>query len=198
MVAVAVVLLALGFWLTWGLRAWGSVAVLLHGFAVALVVWVLFAAGGKPSGLLVFVGKGFVVSLVLTSVLWFVGVLVWVSWFPFGFVFWVFVVGFGYNVLPLSLLPVAISVTAYGVFKKRLHALLILFSSWYVAVYAVFAAYDVWWSVFILPYFSEPPYFGGAGPILRDMLLVFLAFVVACVFTGIYVGLKKPKRVPSP
>jgi len=196
MVAVAVVLLVLGFWLTLGLRAWGSVALMLQGWAVALVVWVLFADCGKSGGLLMFVVKGFVVSLVLTSVLWFVGALVWVSWFSHGFVFWVFVIGFEYNVLPLSLLPVAMSVAAYGVFRKKLHALLILLSSWYVSTYVVFMAYDVWWFVFILPYLSEPPYFGGAGPILRDMLLVFLAFVVACVFAAVYVGLRKPKQVP--
>jgi len=197
MVAVAVVLLVLGFWLTLGLHAWGSVAVLLQGCAVALVVWVLFAGDGEPAGLFEFVGKGFVVSFVMAGVMWFWTGGVVTVWFLYSLVFWVFVIGFGFNVLPFSLLAVAISVVAYGVFRKALRAWLILLSSWYVSIYVVFMAYDVWWSVFILPYLSGPPYFGGAGPILRDMLLVFLAFVVACVSTAIYVGLRKPKQVPT-
>jgi len=198
MVAVAVVLLVLGFWLVWGLDASGSVVLLLQGCGVALIVWAFLTRGGKPVGLLVLVGRGFVVSFLLTVVLWFVNALGGGSWVYYGSVLWVFSVAFGFRVLPYSLLPLAMCVTAYGVSRKPLPAWVILFSSWYVAVYGVFAVYDVWWLVFVFPYLAGPPYFGGGGLIALDMLLVFLGFVVACVFTVLYVGFWKPKQSPPP
>lgn len=198
MVAVAVVLLVLSFWLAWGLHDWGSVALLLQGCAVALVIWAFLARDGKPVGLFVLVGEGFVVSFVLTIVLWFVSALAGVSWVFFSSVLWVFSIAFGFRILPYSLLPVAICVTAYGVFRKVLPAWMILLSSWYVSIYGVFAAYDVWWLVLIFPYLTGPAYFGGGGLIALDMFLVFLAFVVACVFTAIYAVLRRPKHSPPP
>lgn len=194
-VAVAVVLLGLSFWLTWGLQALGSLMLLLQGCAVALVIWGLFARDGKPVGLLEFVVKGFAVTVLLTIVLWFVSAWIWGSWlfysFLLDFIFWTVL-----RALPFSLLPVAISVIAYGVFRKELEAWLILLSSWCVAVFGVFAVFDVWLFVFVQPYLSGPSYSSGAGAILREMLLVFVAFVVACVFTGVYVGLRKSRQSP--
>jgi hypothetical protein len=198
MVALAAVLLVLSFWLTWGLHISGSVALMLQGCAVALVIWAFLARYGRPVGLLELAGKGFAVSFVLTIVLWFVSALAGGSWVYFSSVLWVFSIAFGFRILPYSLLPVAICVTAYGVSRKPLPAWMILLSSWYVSIYGVFAAYDVWWLVFIFPYLTGTPYFGGGGLIALDMLLVFLAFIAACVFTAIYAVLRRPKRSPPP
>jgi len=199
MAAVAVVLFVFSFWLAWGLYAPGSVTVLLQSCAVALVVWFLFAYGGESGGLFMFVVKGFVVSFVLTSMLWLVvGISVLGYWFSYGFDFRIFLNVFEYIVLPTSLLPVALSVVAYGLSRNRLPAWLILLSSWYVLIYGVFAVFDVWWLVFVFPYLTRTPYVGGAGSIARAMLLVFLAFVVACVYTAVYVGLRKSKQSPPP
>lgn len=198
MVAVAVVLLVLSFWFTLGLGAPGSVMIFFQAVAVALVVWVLFAYGVKAGGFFVFAAKGFVASLVMTSILWFVSRLFYVPLVSLGFVLGVFVGVFVNYVVPLSVLPVALCVVAYGVSRERVAAWLILLSSWFVLIYGVFAVYDVWWLVFIFPYITGTPYSGGAGPIALAMLLVFLAFVVACVFTGIYIAIKQPKQIPPP
>lgn len=198
MVAVAVVLLVFSFWLTWGSRLWGSVMLLLQGCAVALFIWAFFVRDGRSVGLLEFVVRGFAVSLLLTIVLWFVSVWAGASWVFYSSVLWIFTVSFGVRVLPFSLLPVAISVTAYGVFRKELQAWLILLSSWFVSIFAVFAAYDVWWAVFVQPYLQGPPYSSGASAIALDMFLVFLAFLVACVYTAIYIGFRRSKQSPPP
>jgi hypothetical protein len=195
--AVALVLVGFVFWIMVGLSAFGFFAVFLQSCAVALAIWVLFAGSEKSVGLVRFVVKVFVVSFVLTFFLWFVDAWFSVSW-VLSWVLLFFGRGFVFSVVPLSLLPVALSVTAYGLFRKPLSAWIILLSSWYVSIYGVFAAYDVWWLVFIYPYLTGPPYFGGGGLIARDMLLVFLAFVVACVFTAVYVWRRKPKQSPPP
>ena len=198
LVAVAVALVVFSFWLMVDLGVWGSVVLLLQGCAVALVICAFFARGGMSVGLLEFVVKGFVVSLVLMIVLWFVSAWFGVSWIFYSSVLWIFTFWFGVRVLPFSLLSVAISVVAYGVFRRRLQAWVILLSSWYVSIFVVFAAYDLWWAVFVQPYPQGLHYSSGAGAILREMLLVFVAFLVACVFTAIYVGFRKLKQSSPP
>jgi hypothetical protein len=194
MVAAAVVLLGFSFWLMVGLRVWGSVALLLQGCAVALVIWAFFARDEKHVGLLEFVVKGFAVSFVLTFFVWFVNLWGAVSWvLTSSVLLWVFDLSFWIIVLGSSLVPLAIVITAYGVSRERLPTWVILLSSWCVCISGVFAVVDVWRLVFIYPYITGTPYVGGAGPIAADMLLVSLAFFIAGVFTAIYAVLKKPR-----
>lgn len=196
--ALAMILLVLDFWLVLSLRTWYSVESMLQGCAVALVVWVFLTRRGKFVGLVEFVGKSFGFSLVLMSVLWFMRMLVVGSLFPVSVSFWVFVMSFELIVFPLSLLSVAISVTAYSLFRARLWAWQVFLSSWYVSIYAVFAGYDVWWFVFVRPYLRPPYYFSGAGAIALDMFRVGLAFFIAGIFTIAYLGFRRRRESPAP
>lgn len=196
--AVAMIMLVLDFWLVLSLRTWYSVESVLQGCAVALVVWVFLTRGGRSVGLVELVGKGFGFSLLWMSVLWFMRMLVVGSLFPVSVSFWVFVMSFELIVFPLSLLSVAISVTAYSLFRARLWAWQVFLSSWYVSIYGVFAGYDVWWFVFVRPYLRPPYYFSGAGAIALDMFRVGLAFFIAGIFTVVYLGLRRPKERLAP
>lgn len=85
------------------------------------------------------------------------------------------------NILPLTLLPLAISVTIYGIFKTKLNPLEIFLSSWYISTFEALAffSFGAASSHGCVPY--PPPQF------------VFLSFLIAGILTIIYLVLKRQK-----
>jgi hypothetical protein len=145
----------------------------------------------KTANLVVFFIRSFFISYVLTSIIWFVSLEVMA---PPYFAYsgsWFFIYSLIYVILPRSLLPVAISAIVYGIVKTKLKPWGILLSTWCVSVFVVFAAYDIWWSLFVQPNINHS-YSSGAGAIVLGMLLVFLAFFIACVLSVFYLVIRKP------
>jgi len=188
---VASAILVTSVLLIWALRMGDSIGTLLTGIVIALFIWVLLE-GKKPAKLTEFLVKSFFVSFIITSIVWFVSLgslslvysAFWGTWLV-------------QIIFPRSLLPVAISVIIYGIFRVRLRSWEILLSSWYVFIFAVQAAYNMWWTLFVKPYITHY-YSSGAGAIALDMLLVFVAFLIACIFSIVYIALKGPKEEPPP
>ena len=135
--------------------------------------------------------NGFLVSFMLTSVIWFVTLGIAARAFSFSLGPLLFMYSLAYVVLPRALLPVAISAIVYGITKAKLKPWEILLSTWYFSISAVRAAYDAWWLIFVQPYLHDF-YSSGAGAIALDIFLTFLAFLIACVFSFAYLVIKKP------
>jgi len=195
---VALIILLISIWLILVVRIWDSMGHLVFGCAIAYLIWTLLRKEEKTSKLLEFFVKSLVISYVITGVVWFVSLGVWTPLYYVYFGLRGVIITLVYIVLPRSLLPVAILVITYGILKTRLEAWATLLSSWYVSIFAVRAAYDVWWSLFVQPYLHGHYYSSGAGALALDMILVLLAFFVACIFTAVYLILKRPKQEPLP
>jgi hypothetical protein len=96
-----------------------------------------------------------------------------------------------FNILPLSLFPVAISVIIYGIFRTKLKPWEIFLSSWYASMFVVFNIYSVWYSIYVRPYLPEFYYSSIAGAIAIVFGLVFLSFLITGILTTVYLVLKK-------
>ena len=189
--AAAIIILAFSLWLTWGVQIWGSVSQMLQGIAVSIIIIALLKE--RTSKPVAFFFKGFLVSFVVTSVIWFVTLVIAAGYFSFSLGLLLFIYSLAYVILPRALLPVAISAVVYGITKAKLKPWEILLSTWYFSIFAVRAAYDVWWLIFVQPYLHDF-YASGSGAIALDIFLTFLAFLVACVFSFAYLVLKKPSN----
>jgi len=196
--AVGLTILLITFWLIWARRVWDWTGQLLLLGAIALIIWTLLLREKKPAKLLEFFLKSLVVSYVATGIVWFV-------WMGFTSPRYYTYLNLDYLmntlvlvVLPLSLFPAAISVLIYGRFRIKLKPWEFLLSSWYVSMFVIFTIYQVWWSLFVLPYLPEFYYSSIAGAIAFTLLLTLLAFLIAGILTIIYVILKRPKSEPPP
>ncbi len=96
-----------------------------------------------------------------------------------------------FNILPLSLFPVAVSVIIYGIFRTKLKPWEIFLSSWYASVFVVFNIYSIWYSIYVLPYLPEFYYSSIARAIAIWMGLVFLSFLISGILRVVYLVLKK-------
>ena len=191
---VAFAILLIGIWLIWGLRIWDSVGHLLQGCSIAIIIWTFLKKEEKTANLLEFFVKSLVISIVITSIIWFVSLSI-VS--P---TYFLFILSPAYHlgiILPRSLLPVAVSVMIYGIFRTKLEPWKFFLSSWYTSIFVVFAVYDVWWTLLVQPYVYHF-YISGAGALARDFLFVGLAFLIAGLLTIVYVVAKEPKSEPPP
>ena len=187
--AAAIIILAGSLWLTWSVQIWGSVSQLLQGIAVFIIIWALL--NEKTSKPLAFFFNGFLVSYLLTSAIWFTTLAIAAGYFLPSLGPVIFIYSLAYVILPRSLLPIAISAVVYGITKTKLKPWEILISAWYMSIFAVRAAYEVWWIIFVQPYLQDF-YTSGAGAMALDIFLIFLAFLVACIFSFAYLALKKP------
>jgi len=188
---VALAILVASTWLILALGIRDSIGNLLLGSVIALFIWVLLGSKERAK-LNEFLVKSLVVSYVMTSIIWFVSLgslsLVYSAFSGLWLV---------YIIFPRSLLPVAIYVIIYGIFRAKLSPWKILLPSWYVSIFVVFAAYSVWLTLCVQPYLHNF-YSSGAGAIALDMLLVFLAFFIAVISTVVYVIFKGSKEEPPP
>lgn len=192
--AVAIIILAGSLWLTWSVQMWSSVSQLLQGIAVFIIIWTLLKE--RTSKPFAFFFNGFLVSYLLTSITWFVSLVVAAGYFSFSLGPVIFIYSLVYVILPRVLLPVAISAIVYGITKSKLKPWEILLSTWYMSIFAVRAVYEVWWIIFVQPYLQDF-YTSGAGAMALDIFLIFLAFLVACIFSFAYLVLKKPLNKPQ-
>ena len=153
----------------------------------------------KPAKLLEFSIKSLVVCYVATSIFWFVRLRITspqiYAHLDLEYIMNTLVL----NVLPLSLFPVAISVIIYGIFRTKLKTWEIFLSSCYASMFAVFATYYVWYSIYVRPYLPEfdrsadVGFIGAAAAIALALSLVFLSFLIAGILTIVYLILKKQK-----
>ena len=119
--AAAIIILAFSLWLTWGVQIWGSVSQMLQGIAVSIIIIALLKERiSKP---VAFFFKGFLVSFVVTSVIWFVTLVIAAGYFSFSLGLLLFIYSLAYVILPRALLPVAISAVVYGITKSKTKAL---------------------------------------------------------------------------
>jgi len=194
MATLTILLITIGF--IWTARIWDSVGQLLSACAIALVIWTLLKKE-KPTTLLEFSVKSLIISYATTSITWFV-TFGTVSPYYYTYIgLWGLVYTLTYIILLRSLLPVAVSIVIFGTFRTKLKPWEILLSSWYVSIFAVFAAYSLWWTLFVQPTLHDF-YSSGAGALARDMLLALLAFFFAASFTAIYLILKGSNEELSP
>jgi len=128
----------------------------------------------RPVRLSKFFVKSLEVSYIVAVIIWFVWVF---ATFPsFSFVVYNYlnpvslVSALILFVFPTSLLPVAISVIIYGIFRTRLRVWEIFLSSWYVLIFVAYA--------------------GGISDLLWR---VFLALLVAGILSVVYVVRKRRK-----
>jgi len=191
--AVALALLLITIWLIWARRIWDWIGHLLIVGEIALVIWTLLKKEKKTAKLLEFFLKSLVVSYIAVSIIWFVWLGITSPLFYAYLDLERFMNTLVFSVLPLSLLPVAISVIIYGIFRIKLKPWEIFLSSWYVSMFAVFTIYDVWWSLYVRPYLPEFYYSSIAGAIALVLGFVFLSFLTAGIFSILYVILRKEK-----
>jgi len=196
--AVGVTVLLITIWLVFARRVWDWVGQTLLACSVALIVWTAVLRKKEPARLLEFFLKSLIVSYMVTSVFWFVMLGVTSPWY-YAFLNQNLLMNILiFTVLPLALLPVAISVLVYGIFRIRLKAWEFLLSSWYVVTFVVFTAYQLWWSLVIRPNLPDFYYSSIAGAIALSIGLVILAFIIAGVLTIIYAVLLTPESEPPP
>lgn len=190
---IAVTILIITIWLTWATRTWDSAGQLLQAFAIALVTWTLLEKQEKPATLLEFAVESLAISFAATTATWFtsLGLLLPLYFTLLGT--WGITSTLTYILLPRSLLSVAVSIIIYGTFKTKLKPWQILLTTWYTSIYAVSAAYTIWWAIFIQPYLQHI-YTSGAGAIALDMLLAVLALIPATIFSIIYLTLKRTRE----
>jgi len=145
----------------------------------------------KPAKFLEFFIKSFVVCYVAASIIWFI----WLSitspqiyaYLDLELLMNMLI----FNILPISLFPVAMSVIIYGIFRTKLKPWEIFFSSWYASMFVVFNIYSVWYSIYVRPYLPEFYYSSIAGAIAIVIGLVFLSFLITGILTTVYLVLKK-------
>ena len=180
-------------WLIWAHRVWDWTGNLLLLGAIVLIMWALLTREKKPARLLEFFIKSLTVSYAITSIIWFLNLTVTSPWY-YSYVNTELLMNIlVFDILPLALLPVAISVIIYGIFRIRLRAWEMFLSSWYVSVFIVFFVYGVWWYLYVEPNLPEFYYSSIAGAIALALGLVFLSFIIAGILTIIYVVLKRQK-----
>jgi len=190
---VAFTILLITIWLIGARRVWDWTGYLLLLGAILLIINTLTKREKKPAKLLEFLIKSLVVCYVAASIIWFVSLH---SSSPQIYAYLDLELLMNiliFNVLPLSLFPVAISVIIYGIFRTKLKPWEILLSSWYVSMFAVFNIYSVWYSIYVRPYLPEFYYSSIAGAIAIVMGLVFLSFLITGILTIVYLKLKKQK-----
>jgi len=197
-VAVGFAILLITIWLISAKRVWDWTGQLLLLGAIALIIWSLLKKEKKPARLLEFFIKSLVVCYVATSIIWFIWLRIASPWYYAHLNLELLMNTLVFVVLPRSLLPVAVSVIIYGIFKIKLKPWEFLLTSWYVSMFVVFTVYDVWWSLFVQPYLPDFYYSSSAGWIALILGFVLLAFFIAGILTIIYVILKKPKEEPPP
>lgn len=196
--AVGFTILLITIWLILAKRVWDWTGQLLLLGAIALIIWTLVLREKKPAKLLEFFIKSLVISYVTTGIIWFIWLRITTPHI-YAFLNLEYLMNtLVLVVLPLSLFPVAISVGIYGKFRVKLKAWEFFISSWYVSVFLVFTIYQVWWSIFVRPYLPKFYYSSIAGAMALALSFVFLSFLIAGIFTIVYVILKKPKSEPSP
>lgn len=185
--------LLITIWLIWTSRVWDFVGRLMLASGIALIAWTLFKKEKKQAKLLEFFIKSLVVSYLATSIIWFVSLAIASPWYysylNLGLLTNILII----NILPAALLPVAIAVMVYGIFRTKLRAWEMLLSSWYVIVFVVFAVYQVWWSLYVQPYLPDFYYSSIAGAIALALGLVFLSFIISGILTVMYVIFKRQK-----
>jgi len=196
--AVGFAILLITIWLIWARRVWDWTGNLLLLGAIVLIIWTLLVKEKKPAKLLEFFIKSLVASYVVTSIFWFILLGITAPWYFANLNLELLMNILVFSVFPLALLPTAVSVIIYGVFRIKLRAWEFFLSSWYVSVFAVFTIYQVWWSLFVRPHLPEFYYSSVAGAIALALGLVLLSFLIAGILTIVYVILKKPKSEPPP
>ena len=110
---------------------------MLQGIAVSIIIMVLLKEG--TSKLVAFFIKGFLVSYVLVSIIWFVTLVITAGYFSFSLGLMLLIYSLAYVILPRALLPVAISAVVCSITNARLRPWEILLSTWYVSIFAVHA-----------------------------------------------------------
>jgi len=190
---VGFTILLVTVWLIWSHRVWDWTGNLLLLGAMVLIVWTLLVREKKPAKLLEFFIKSLIISYAVIGIIWFINLTVTAPWYYSYLNSESLMNILIFNILPLALLPVAISVIIYGMFRVKLRSWEIFLSGWYMFIFAVQAAYSVWWTLFIQPY-QHHYYQSGAGATALDMLLALLAFLMAGVFTIAYVAIIGPKE----
>jgi len=196
--AVGFAILLITIWLIVTKRLWDWTGQLFLIVAAVIIIRALLLREKKPARLLEFFVKSLIVSYMATCVIWLVLLGLTSPWFYAYLNLESLMNVLIFEVLPLSLLPVAISIMIYGIFKIRLKSWEFFLSSWYMSVFLVFTIYQIWWSLFVRPHLSEFYYSSIAGAIGFALGLVFLSFLIAGVFTFFYVLLKEPKSEPPP
>jgi len=191
---VVFMILLIAIWLIGARMVWDWVGQLLLLGVAVLVVKTLLLKEKRQARLLEFFLKSLVASYVATSIIWFVWLGVTSPQIYVDPNFEYLMNTLVLVALPLSLLPVAISVIICGIFRIKLKAWEIFLSSWYVSMFAVFMNYNVWWSLYIHPYLPEFYYSPLASWMGLILNLVFLSFLIAGIITIIYTILKKPKN----
>lgn len=188
---VAFIILLIVVWLIGVRLVWDWVGMLLLLGVAVLIVRTLLLREKKQAKLLEFFLKSLIVSFVATAIIWFVWMgLASPSYYTLLNLDRLMNALIIYT-LPLSLLPVAISVIIYGVFRTKLKVWEIFLSSWYVSLFTVFLIYSVWWSLYVHPYLPEfyySPFASWMGSILG---LVLLSFLIAGIIAVIYMVIEK-------
>lgn len=184
--AVALTILLITIWLILARRVWDFVGYFLLIGTIALIVWTLLQREKKPAKLLEFFVKSIALFYVAVSIIWFVWLGITSPEYYAYLNLERFMDTLVLVVLPLSLLPVAISVIVYGLFRTKLKTLEIFLSSWYVSMFVVFIIYQM---------SSEPAslYSSIAGAIGLALSLVSVSFLIAGILSILYVLLKKEK-----
>jgi len=190
---VAFTILLITIWLIWASRVWDWTGYLLLIGSILLIVDTLIKKEKKPAKLLEFFVKSLVVCYVVTSIIWFIR-LHFTSPQTYAYLDLELLMNLLiFNILPLSLFPVAISVIIYGIFRTKLKPWEIFLSSWYASMFVVFNIYSVWYSIYVRPYLPEFYYSSIAGAIGIVFGLVFLSFLITGILTIVYLVLKKQK-----
>ena len=193
--AVGLSILLITIWLIWA-RGWGGwTGQLPLLFAIVLILWTLLLREKKPTKLLEFFVKSLLICYAATSIILFVWLGITSPWYYAELNPDPLMNTLVFIVLPLALLPVAISVIIYGVFKIKLRAWEFFLSSWYVSMFIVFVGYYWWWwPLYVEPYLSEFYYSSFASWIAFMLFLAFLAFLIAGILTIFYVIRKRQKN----
>ena len=188
---VAFTILLITIWLMWARRVWDWTGYLLLLGAILLIMNTLTKKEKKPAKLLEFFIKSLVVCYVATSIIWFIQ-LNFTSSQTYAYLDLELLMNMLiFNVLPLSLFPVAISVIIYGIFRTKLKPWEIFLSSWYASMFVVFNIYSIWYSIYVRPYLPEFYYSSIAGAMALAFGLVFLSFLITGILTTVYLVLKK-------
>jgi len=188
---VSFTILLITIWLILARRVWDWTGYLLLLGAILLIMDTLVKKEKKPAKLLEFFIKSFVVCYVAASIIWFIWLSI-TSPQTYAYLDLELLINMLiFNILPLSLFPVAISVIIYGIFRTKLKLWEIFLSSWYASMFLVFNIYSVWYSIYVRPYLPEFYYSSIAGAIAIVFGLVFLSFLITGILTTVYLVLKK-------
>jgi len=194
---VGFTILIITVWLIWAHRVWEWTGNLLLLGAIVLIVRALFVKEKKPAKLLEFSIKSLLVSYVVTSVIWFINLTIRSPWYYAYLNAELLMNILIFDILPLALLPVAVAVIIYGIFRIRLKAWEFFLACWYTSTFAVFAIYQVWWNLYVRPSLPEFYYSSSAGAIVLSIGLVLLALLIAGTLTVIYARFKKRSDEPA-